>query len=241
MITRIKSDNFNGETVNITFTPDTGGTINITGVVIPYDYVSDYPYGDYSIFIPSANKSCPLNVPNPVATPTPTITPTSTVTPTPTITSSSTPTPTPTPSPSLFDANVSISPTGATQYENVILTGSTNISSPTYIWSLTGFTDTSGNTISSYTGNPLTEGYFTSTGSSNVLLSVTGTEGSGTSTSFEVIGWTPADISPDVWIDPSDSSTVTLRTTGGTDYVESIDNKGDTSVMTGFTQSNRIL
>jgi len=31
MITRIKSDNFNGETVNITFTPDTGGTLSPTG------------------------------------------------------------------------------------------------------------------------------------------------------------------------------------------------------------------
>ena len=179
MIARIKSDNFNGKSVNITFTPDTGGTININNVVIPYDYSTDYPYGSYSIEVIGEGITCPLEITSPVvATPTPT--PTTTATPTPTLT----PTPTPTPSP--FVAVVSIAPTGSTQYEEVILTGSTNISSPTYIWSLTGFTDTSGNTISSYTGNPLTEGYFTLTGSSNVLLSVSGVEGSGTSTSYVV-------------------------------------------------------
>jgi len=102
-------------------------------------------------------------------------TPTPTITPTPTLTLTPTPTTTPTPTPSPFVAVVSIAPTGSTQYQEVILTGSTNISSPTYIWSLTGFTDTSGNTISSYTGNPLTEGYFTLTGSSNVELVVIGT------------------------------------------------------------------
>jgi len=169
MIARIKSDNFNGKSVNITFTPDTGGTININNVVIPYDYSTDYPYGSYSIEVIGEGITCPLDIPNPVvATPTPT--PTTTATPTPTITPTATPTPTPTP----FVATASISPTGITQYYDVVLTGSTNITSPTYIWSLTGFTDTSGNTISSYTGNPLTEGYFSSTGSSNVLLTITG-------------------------------------------------------------------
>jgi hypothetical protein len=169
MIARIKSDNFNGKSVNITFTPNTGGTININNVVIPYDYSTDYPYGSYSIEVIGEGITCPLDIPNPAAA-TPTPTPTTTATPTPTITPTATPTPTPTP----FVATASISPTGITQYDSVILTGSTNITSPTYIWSLTDFYDVSGNTITSYTGNPLTEGYFTSSGSSNVLLTITG-------------------------------------------------------------------
>lgn len=81
---------------------------------------------------------------------------------------------------------VSISPTGATQYENVILSASTNLSSPTFVWSLTDFFDTSGNTISSYTGSVLTEGYFTSTGSSNVSVVATGDEGSATGSTFSI-------------------------------------------------------
>ena len=172
-------------------------------------------------------------------TPTPTITPTPTLTLTPTPTS--TPTPTPTPSP--FVGTASISPTGATQYENVILTGSTNISSPTYIWSLTGFTDTSGNTISSYTGNPLTEGYFISSGSSNVELMVTGLTPSSspitaTTTSFDVIGFTPASLSSnEVWLDLSDTSNVITRTDLGVDYIETIVNKASNNYMTGFTNS----
>lgn len=185
MITRIKSDNFNGETVNITFTPDTGGTININGVVIPYDYVSNYPYGDYSIYVISADKTCPLNVPN-LITPTPT--PTSTVTPTPTIT----PTPTPTPSP--FVASVSIAPTGTTKYNFISLSGSSNIGSPTYIWSLTDFYDYSGNTITSYTGQTTPIGEFRNTGSTLVELTVVGDNPlypgnpvSATTSSFNVI------------------------------------------------------
>jgi len=126
--------------------------------------------------------------PTPSNTPTPSITPTSSPTPTPsaTITPTATPTPTPTPTPSSISLYADISPTGYYQYENVILTGSTNISSPTYVWSLSNFNDVSGNTITSYTGNPLTEGYFTTTGSSNVSLVVSGTEGSATASTFSV-------------------------------------------------------
>jgi len=173
----------------------------------------------------------------PTPTATVTVTPTSSITPTPSITPTLTPTPTPSSSPT-FIASVSIAPTGSTQYENVILTGSTNISSPTYIWSLTGFTDTSGNTISSYTGNPLTEGYFTSTGSSNVELFVTGTEGTGSSTSFEIIEFTPSLFSSnEVWLDLSDSSSIQTRDDSGTDYITTIENKAANNYMTGFTNS----
>ncbi len=85
-----------------------------------------------------------------------------------------------------FTPTINISPTGATQYENVILSASTNLSSPTFVWSLTDFRDTSGNTISSYTGSVLTEGYFVSTGSGNVSVVATGDEGSATGSTFSI-------------------------------------------------------
>jgi len=175
------------------------------------------------------------------ATPTPT--PSPTITPTPTLTLTPTPTATPTPTPTPFVATASIAPTGTTQYENVILTGSTNITSPTYIWSLTGFTDTSGNTISSYTGQTLTEGYFTSTGSSNVLLTITGDNTlypgnsvTATTTNFTITSWSPSDLTNIYnWYDFNDESTITLRT--GTNYIEEIDNKGYASNITKAAQT----
>jgi len=170
-------------------------------------------------------------------------TPTPTITPTPTLTLTPTPTTTPTPTPSPFVASVSIAPTGTTQYENVILSGSSNISSPTYIWSLTGFTDTSGNTTSSYTGQTLIEGYFSSTGSSNVELVVTGLDPSsspvtGSSSSFEVSEFSPSLLSSnEVWLDLSDTSSIQTRNDIGTDYITTIENKAANNYMTGFTNS----
>lgn len=128
---------------------------------------------------------------------------------------------TPTPPPSV---EVSIAPSSAVQYENVILTASTTSTSPTYIWTLTDFYDTSGNTISSYTGSVLTEGYFISTGSSNVSVVVIADEGSGSTSTFSVSEFSPSSINDMLaWIDFSDDSTITYRT--GTTYVESITDK----------------
>jgi len=105
---RINSNNFNGKSVEITFNPFSGGTINLGTQTIPYDYVSSNYEGNYSIYIPEFDKTCPLQV-GTAPTPTPTITPTSSITPTPTIsiTPSITSTPTPTPSSSevAFDAD----------------------------------------------------------------------------------------------------------------------------------------
>jgi len=169
----IKSNNFDGESVEITFNPYTGGTINLGTQTIPYDYLTDYYDGEYSIYIPSANKTCDLVVGVP---PSPSVTPNQTNTPTPTITS--TPTPTPTPSP--FVASVSIEPTETTKYNFLSLSGSSNVSNPTYIWSLSDFYDYSGNTITSYTGQTTPVGEFRNTGSTLVELSVVGENPFGT-------------------------------------------------------------
>ena len=131
---------------------------------------------------------------------------------------------TPTPTPSV---EVSIAPSSAVQYENVILSASTTGTSPTFIWTLTDFYDTTDTQVSSYTGATLTEGYFTSTGSSNVSVSVTCDEGAGSTSTFSVTAFDPLTLSPDWWYDMSDISTMTFRT--GTDYVEQVDDKSGNS------------
>lgn len=97
----ILTTNYSGETAVITYNPCSGGTINLGSQVLPYNYVSDYVYGDYDLYFPTYNTNCSLSVPCPSPTPTttttPTVTPTTTETPTPTVTT--TPTVTPTPSP----------------------------------------------------------------------------------------------------------------------------------------------
>ena len=130
---------------------------------------------------------------------------------------------------------VSIDPSSAVQYENVILSASTTGTSPTFIWTLTDFYNTSDVSVSSYTGQTLTEGYFSSTGSSNVSVSVVCDEGEGSTSTFSVSEFDPASTNPDLWYDPSDVSTLTLRTDAGNDYVEVIENKG---LLSGSTNMN---
>lgn len=132
----------------------------------------------------------------------------------------------------------SISPSSTTQYENVILSGSTDLTNPVFVWTLTDFYDTTDTLVSSYTGQTLTEGYFTSSGSSNVVLDVTGDEGTAQSSTFSVSAFDPASLNPDMWLDFSDTSTMSLRVDGGTTYIESIDNKGTTSsYLTGYSET----
>jgi|LakMenE01Jun11ns_1017448.scaffolds.fasta_scaffold9959279_9 hypothetical protein len=64
-IYRISTNNYTGYTADITFNPSTGGTINIGTVTLPYDYPTDYPYGDYYIYIPATGVSGSLNNPPP--------------------------------------------------------------------------------------------------------------------------------------------------------------------------------
>ncbi len=144
---RILSTNYSGQSANITFSPATGGTQVISGITIPYDFTDDFVFGDYSVFFPSFNNTCPLNVPVPPP---------------------------------------SISPTGITEFENVILTGNSVVQGASFIWTLTDFYDTTDTLVSSYTGNPLTEGYFTSTGDTNVRLDVVLGDYTGTTTDFVV-------------------------------------------------------
>jgi hypothetical protein len=61
---RISSNNFSGQTANITFYPDTGGTVNIGDVVIPYDYTADYIYGNYDLYFSAYTKTCSVIVDN---------------------------------------------------------------------------------------------------------------------------------------------------------------------------------
>jgi hypothetical protein len=42
MAIKIKSTNYSGQTANITFTPDTGGTQSVSGVTIPYTWNIGY-------------------------------------------------------------------------------------------------------------------------------------------------------------------------------------------------------
>jgi hypothetical protein len=88
---QITTDNYDGQTAIITFTPDNGDpVVNIGSQVLPYDYTSDYYYGTYSLYFPAFDTTCTLVIQNQTPTPTPTNTPTPTITPT------MTPTPTPT-------------------------------------------------------------------------------------------------------------------------------------------------
>jgi len=80
----------------------------------------------------------------------------------------------------------SISPTGITEFENVFLSGNSVVQGASFIWTLTDFYDTTDTLVSSYTGNPLTEGYFTSTGDTNVRLDVVLGDYTGTTTDFVV-------------------------------------------------------
>jgi hypothetical protein len=95
---RILSDNLNGQLAEVLYFPDTGGTISLGNQFFPFDYVSDYFYGNYDCYVPTYGYSYVINVPGPTPTPspTPTITPTNSVTPTVTPTNTTTPTHTPT-------------------------------------------------------------------------------------------------------------------------------------------------
>jgi len=92
----ISSNNYEGLNANITYYPETGGTINIGSQVIPYNYVTDYYFGIYELYFPLYDTTCVLDI-NSGVTPTPTQTPP--ITPTPSITPSTTPTQTPTVTP----------------------------------------------------------------------------------------------------------------------------------------------
>lgn len=59
---RISSNNFSGQTANITFYPNTGGTVSIGNVVIPYDYDAEYIYGTYDLYFSAYTKTCSITI-----------------------------------------------------------------------------------------------------------------------------------------------------------------------------------
>lgn len=99
---RILSNNLSGQTTDVIFLPQSGGTVNLGTQVFPFDYMSDYIYGTYNCYVPTYGYTYTLDVLAPTQTPTntptntqtPTQTPTNTTTPTNTQTPTQTPTPT---------------------------------------------------------------------------------------------------------------------------------------------------
>lgn len=99
---RILSDNLSGLTTNVTYLPESGGTIDLGVQTFPFNYISDYYWGTYNCYVPTYATIYSVIVPGPTPTPTvtstntetPTVTPTNTETPTQTPTTTSTPTPT---------------------------------------------------------------------------------------------------------------------------------------------------
>jgi hypothetical protein len=106
---RILSDDLSGQTANVTYLPDTGGTIDLGSQIFPFNYISDYYYGTYNCYVPLYGYTYSLNVPGPTPSPTPTMTSTPTNTPglSPSPTSTETPTPTTTETPTVTPTNTS--------------------------------------------------------------------------------------------------------------------------------------
>ena len=82
----ISSNNYSGQTADITFFPCSGGTISLGEHVLPYTYESTYYYGQYSLYFSAYNSTCTYDIvcpsPTPTTTQTPTVTPTNTPAPT---------------------------------------------------------------------------------------------------------------------------------------------------------------
>jgi hypothetical protein len=81
----ITSNNYSGQTADITFYPCSGGTISLGSQVIPYNFQTTYYYGQYSLYFSAYNSTCTYDIvcpsPTPTTTQTPTVTPTTTPTP----------------------------------------------------------------------------------------------------------------------------------------------------------------
>lgn len=58
----IGTKNYSGETANITFYPETGGTINVGSHIVPYNYSTDYIFGTYELHFSSYNFTCDFTI-----------------------------------------------------------------------------------------------------------------------------------------------------------------------------------
>jgi hypothetical protein len=54
----IGTRNYSGETANITFYPETGGTINVGSHIVPYNYSTEYFFGTYELYFSAYNFTC---------------------------------------------------------------------------------------------------------------------------------------------------------------------------------------
>lgn len=62
---QISSVNFNNHIADITFYPDTGGTVNLGYQLIPYTVELDYVYGVYDLYFSADTRTCSTYFGNP--------------------------------------------------------------------------------------------------------------------------------------------------------------------------------
>lgn len=75
---RILSDNLSGLTTNVTYLPESGGTIDLGVQTFPFNYISEYYFGTYNCYVPTYGFTYSLIVEENISvieTPTPTVTP----------------------------------------------------------------------------------------------------------------------------------------------------------------------
>jgi hypothetical protein len=67
----IGTRNYSGETADITFYPETGGTINIGSQIVPFNYSTDYFFGKYELYFSAYNFTCDFTISssNPIPSP----------------------------------------------------------------------------------------------------------------------------------------------------------------------------
>ena len=67
----IGTRNYSGETADITFYPETGGTINVGTHIVPYNYSTDYIFGTYELYFSAYNFTCNFTISssNPIPAP----------------------------------------------------------------------------------------------------------------------------------------------------------------------------
>jgi hypothetical protein len=70
---RILSNNLSGQTTDVIFLPQSGGTVNLGTQIFPFNYISEYFYGTYNCYVPTYGHTYSLEVLEPTPTPTPTI------------------------------------------------------------------------------------------------------------------------------------------------------------------------
>lgn len=61
----ITSGNFNNHYANVTYYPDTGGTVTFGYQLIPYVVELDYYYGSYELYFSADSKTCYTYISNP--------------------------------------------------------------------------------------------------------------------------------------------------------------------------------